>query len=354
MARIRVGLDVGSTSVRAAELRLGGGGPSVDRVAQVPLPPDAVENGEIRDVEAVADAFRELWRRGGFRSREVTMGVGNQRVVVREVTLPSIPEKELRQSLPFQVQELIPIPVDNAVLDFDILEEFEEDGRKMVRLMVVAAQRDMVEQHLQAAGSAKLQPIGMDLVPFAIVRAVGEYEGLGLDEADAGGEAVVDVGADVTNICVHERGLPRFVRILPSGGNDVTSQVAEALDLSAEQAEILKRGGSLNGGTPPSEEARRTLEQRVNALVDEIRSSLDFYRAQTPGAQISRVLVSGGGSKMPGFVDLIGQRMGTPTHRGHAFSKVDVRVALGQADLAEAEPLLAVAVGLALPQEDGR
>jgi type IV pilus assembly protein PilM len=269
------------------------------------------------------------------------------------VTVPATSEKELRQTLPFQVQELIPIPVGDAVLDFDVLEELEQEGRSMLRLMVVAAQRDMVQQHIQAAGAAKLEPIGMDLVPFAIVRSVGQYEGLGLEESDTGGEAVVDVGADVTNICVHERGVPRFVRILPSGGNDVTGAVAGALDVTEEQAEVLKRGGPLNGG-PPSEEAKRTLEQRVNALVDEIRSSLDFYRAQTPGAQISRVLVSGGGSKMPGFVDLIGRRMGTPTHRGHAFSKVGVRVALSQADLAEAEPLLAVAVGLALPQEDGR
>jgi type IV pilus assembly protein PilM len=353
MARTRIGLDVGSTSVRAAELSVGGSKTSVVRVAQVPVPPGAVENGEVKGPEALAEAIRELWRRGGFRSKQVVMGVGNQRVVVREVTLPALPEKELHQSLPFQVQELIPIPVDEAVLDFDVIEELEQDGRKMLRLMIVAAHRAMVDQHLQAAEAARLEPIGVDLVPFAIVRSVAQYEGLGLDEDELGGEALVDVGADVTNICVHERGLPRFVRILPSGGSDVTKAVAQALDISEEEAEIFKRGGPLRNGHTP-EEARRTLEQRVNALVDEIRSSLDFYRAQTPGAQISRVLVTGGGSKIPGFVEMIGNRMGTPTRRGHAFSKVDVKVALSQADLVEAEPLLAVAVGLALPQEDGR
>lgn len=352
MARGRVGLDIGSTNVRAAELSLSGT-PSVDRIAQVPLPPGAVDNGEVRNPEETSEAIRELWRRGGFKSKQVALGVGNQRVVVREVTVPALPEKELRQSLPFQVQELIPIPIEDAVMDFDVLEEVEQEDRKMLRLMVVAAQREMIDQHLAAVLAARLEPVSVDLAPFALVRSVGEYEGLGLEEAEGGGEALVDVGGDVTNICVHERGVPRFVRILPSGGNDVTSAVAGALGISTEQAEALKRGIPLEQGPPP-EEARRTVEQRAAALVDEIRSSLDFYRAQTPGAQVGRILVTGGGSKMPGFIELLGQRVGVTTARGHAFGKVSVRVKLDDADLAEAEPLLAVAVGLALPQNGAR
>lgn len=353
MARALVGVDIGTTSVRGAELSLGGSMPSVVRIAQVPLSAGAVENGEVRGVDEVTEAVRELWRRGGFKSKQVTLGVGNQRVVVREVTVPSLPEKEMQQSLPYQVQELIPIPMEEAVFDYDVLEEVEEDGRKMSRLLVVAAQRDMIETHLRTVVDAKLEPVGVDLVPFALVRSIGEWEGLGLGETDAGGEAVVDVGADVTNICVHERGVPRFVRILPSGGNDVTGSLASNLGVSQEDAEIFKRGGPLTGKAP-SDEARQTLQQRTAGLVDEIRSSLDFYRAQTPGAQVSRVLVSGGGSKMPGFVEMLGQRIGVPTQRGRAFAKVNVQLSLTEADLVEAEPLLAVAIGLALPEEGSR
>src|ERR671925_2105427 len=128
MPRTRIGLDIGSTAVRAAELTEGTP-PSVVRAAQVPLPPGAVENGEVRNVEAVAEGLRELWNRGGFKSRKVYMGVGNQRVVVREIALPTMPEKELRQSLGFQVQEFIPMPVDEAVLDYHVIEETEIDGR---------------------------------------------------------------------------------------------------------------------------------------------------------------------------------------------------------------------------------
>ena len=348
MAKTRVGLDVGSTAVRAAELTLSDP-PTLVRAAQVPLPPGAVESGEVRDIDAVAGAMRELWQRGGFKSKDVTMGVGNQRLVVREVTIPALPEKELRESLRFQVADMIPIPIDDAVLDYDVLEEMEQEGQKMLRLLVVAAQRDMLEQLVHAATRAKLNVVGVDLIPFALVRSVGG-DGMGLDEADAGGEAVVDVGADVTAICVHERGLARFVRILPSGSHQITKAMATSLGVSEEQAEAIKRGQPLNGG-PGSEDAKPVLESRAQALVDEIRSSLDFYQAQSPGARVSRVLMTGGGSKLSGLIELLGRRVSAHVDRGRPFDKVNVRLKLEDKDLAEAEPLLAVAVGLALPTE---
>jgi type IV pilus assembly protein PilM len=349
VARGRIGLDVGSTAVRAAEVAVGSDPPSLVRAAQVPLPLGAVESGEVRDVEALSGAIRDLWQRGAFKSRQAVLGVGNQRVVVREVTVPALPPKELKQALPFQVQDLIPIPVDEAVLDYDVLEELEQEGAKMLRLLVVGAQRDMINRMVDAAVRAKVEPVGVDLVPFALIRAVGQDEGLGLEESDLGGEAIVDVGADVTNICVHERGVARFVRILPSGGRDVTVAMATSLGISEEDAETLKRGQPVEGG-PTADQVETTRRSRVAALVDEIRSSLDFYRAQTPGAEVSRVLVTGGGSKLTGLVELLDERVDAQVERGRAFQKVAVRLDMDEATMAEAEPLLAVSLGLALPQ----
>jgi type IV pilus assembly protein PilM len=349
VARGRIGLDVGSTAVRATEVVLGSDPPSLVRAAQVPLPPGAVESGEVRDVEVLAAAVRELWQRGAFKTRQAVLGVGNQRVVVREITVPALPPKELKQSLPFQVQDQIPIPVDDAVLDYDVLEEIEQDGAKMLRLLVVAAQRDMVNRMVDAAARAKIEPVGVDLVPFALIRAVGQDDGLGLEDSDLGGEAIVDVGADVTNICVHERGVARFVRILPSGGRDVSVAMATSLGIPEEDAEALKRGQPVEG-SPPAEQVDNTRRARVAALGDEIRSSLDFYRAQTPGAEVSSVLVTGGGSKLPGLVELLDERIDAQVQRGHAFQKVNVRLDMDEATMAEAEPLLAVSLGLALPQ----
>jgi len=335
--------------VRAAELAEGAP-PTVIRAAQVPLPAGAVENGEVRDVDVVADALRELWspRHGAFKSRKVWMGVGNQRVVVREIALPAMPEKELRQSLGFQVQEFIPMPVDEAVLDYHLIEEIEVDGRQMLRLLLVAAQKTMVDALVAAATNAKLEPMGLDLVPFAMVRAVGA-SGAGMELERTGDEAVVDVGAHVTNIVVHAGGETRFVRILPSGGRDITVAIARGLSVDDDVAERLKRGEFVEEVAATPKQALEVAMQRATQFVDEIRSSLEFYTAQTQGARIDRLLISGGGSKLEGFIDILRQRIPVTVEPGRVFSHVGSKLSLSEGAQAEAEPLLATAVGLAIP-----
>jgi type IV pilus assembly protein PilM len=347
MARTRIGLDIGSTAVRAAELTEGTP-PSVVRAAQVPLSAGAVENGEVKDVGAVAEGLRELWTRGGFKSRKVYMGVGNQRVVVREIALPAMPEKELRQSLGFQVQEFIPMPVEEAVLDFHVIEETEIDGRQMLRLLLVAAQKAMVDTLVGSATAAKLEPLGLDLIPFALVRAVGAI-GAGMELEERGGEAIVDVGAHVTNIVVHAAGETRFVRILPSGGRDVTNAIARSLSVDEEVAERLKRGEVVEDDTAAVARATEVSLQRATQFVDEIRSSLEFYTAQTQGARIDRVLISGGGSKLKGLLEILRQRIPVVVEPGRVFEHVNSQLSLSPGAQAEAEPVLATAVGLAIP-----
>ncbi len=346
MARTRVGLDIGSTAVRAAEVS-GGDVPVLIRAAQVPLPQGAVENGEVRQPTVVTDALKELWDRSRIRARQVLLGVGNQRVVVREVALPWLPEKELRSSLGFQVQEFIPISVEDAVLDFDPLGEFEQEGRRMLRILLVAAQKVMVSAAVEAAQGAKLEPVGIDLNPFALVRAVGTSDEA-LDLETAGDEAVVDIGAHVTNICVHDRGVARFVRILPTGGRDITLAIARGLGVEDEVAEGLKRGEYVEGG-PAQKDVERIALSRAGSFVDEIRSSLEFYTAQVPGARIWRVLVTGGGSKLKGFIELLQERIPVKVDRGRVFERVKSELDLPPDAMEDAEPVLAVAVGLAIP-----
>jgi type IV pilus assembly protein PilM len=372
VAKGRIGLDIGSTAVRAVELA-GGDPPTVVKAAQVPLGAGAVENGEVKEPELVTAALRELWERGGFKSRQVNMGVGNQRVVVREIALPYLPEKELKASLGFQVQEFIPMSVDEAVLDYDPIGEFEQDDRRMLRMLLVAAQRQMVDRVVAAATGAKLEPVGLDLVPFALVRSIGTT-GVGMDLEDEGDEAVIDVGAHVTNIVVHAGGTVRFVRILPSGGRDVTLSIARGIGVDDEIAERMKRGedveieepdedlgemageGESEGEAVPARPERpdvgrvRDLAmQRAGTFVDEIRSSLEFYTAQAQGARIARVLVTGGGSKLEGFLELLRQRIPVQVDIGRVFQHARSQLSLSDEALAEAEPVLAVAVGLAIP-----
>ena len=394
MPRTRIGVDVGSTAVRVAEVAAGEI-PVIVRAAQVPLPPGVVEAGEVRQPEIVGEALRELWSKAGVKSKQVHLGVGNQRVVVRELALPWLPEKELRDTLGFQVQEFIPMASDEAVLDFDPLGEMDQGGRRMVRILLVAAHKPMVNALVEAALAAKLDPQGIDLTPFAVIRAVGAGDD-GLDLDSSGDEAIVDIGAQVTSICVHDRGVSRFVRMLPSGGRDITLALASALGVDDEMAERLKRGERFGGiadavpavgspadgapavqlpppadalpvdtlptGTLPVEaprgvpgvladpaEVRDLALTRAGSFVDEVRSSLEFYTAQTPNAQIGRVLVVGGGSRLDGLLELLQERLPVPVDRGRLFERAKSEIELSAEASAEAEAVLAVAVGLAIP-----
>ena len=376
MARTRIGVDVGSTAVRVAEVAAGDI-PVIVRAAQVPIAPGIVESGEVRQPDALAGALRELWDMSGVKSKQVHLGVGNQRVVVREVALPWLPEKELRETLGFQVQEFIPMAADEAVLDFDPLGEIDQGGRRMVRILLVAAHKPMVNALVDAALAAKLDPQGIDLSPFAVIRAVGTGdEGLDLDAG--GDEAIIDIGAQVTSICVHDRGVTRFVRMLPSGGRDITLALAAGLGVTDDVAERLKRGESVEAleapgegdmplpppgeagvplppqadrspQLPPPAEIRDLALTRAMSFVDEVRSSLEFYTAQMPNAQIGRVLVVGGGSRLDGLLDLLQERLPVPVDRGRLFERVKSEIELSAEASTEAEAVLSVAVGLAIP-----
>jgi type IV pilus assembly protein PilM len=377
MAKTRIGVDVGSTAVRVAEVATGDV-PVVVRAAQVPLAPGVVEAGELREPEAAAEALREVRSKAGVEAHQVYLGVGNQRVVVREVALPWLPEKELRDTLAFQVQEFIPMATDEAVLDFNPLGELDQGGRRMQRILLVAAHKGMINALVDAALAAKLDPVGIDLTPFAVIRAVGTGdEGLDLDSDSSGDEVIIDIGAQVTSICVHDRGITRFVRVLPSGGRDITLALATSLEIDEEIAERLKRGegtgpaaetpvqtvetvelpapppprpvAASNGDLPDPAQVRSLTLARAGSFVDEVRSSLEFYAAQMPNAQIGRVLVVGGGSRLDGLLELIQERLPVPVDRGRLFERAKSELDLSPEAAAEAEAVLSVAVGLAIP-----
>ena len=237
-----MGLDIGTSGVRAAEITTSKGGATLERFGQVALPAGAVRDGEVIDADAVAAAVKQLWAQAKFSTKKVIVGVANQKVVVRQVDLPWLPVGELRKSLAFQVQDYIPMPVEQAILDFHPLEEFTNDaGGRMLRVLLVAAARDMVGSALAAVEKAGLQPSMVDLTSFAVLRSqVTASSGFAVEA-----EALVDVGASVTNIVVHQSGVPRFVRILLMGGSDITEAVAERLGVPAEEAEAVKQSAGL-------------------------------------------------------------------------------------------------------------
>ncbi len=342
--RSAIGLDIGTSGVRAAEVTFGKGEITLAKFGQVALQDGAVRDGEVMDVEAVGRAIKELWSHTKFSSNKVVLGVANQKVLVRQIDLPYLQGDELKRSLPFQVQDYIPMPVEHAVLDFYPLEEVQDDGQRMLRGLLVAASREMVLNSVHAAQKGGLTPTTVDLSSFAVLRSLGRGSLLGLSGES---EALVDVGARVTNIVVHEGGSPRFIRILLMGGQDLTETMAERMGVSLPQAETLKQQRGLTGDD--ADPAGRVLESGVATFLDEVKGSLDYFQSSQAAPRIGRILLTGGGSRLSGLAERLQQTTRIPVETGNAFSAMAMgKTGLSPDQIQFVEPLAVVPVGLAL------
>ena len=334
--------------MRAAELSFGKSGITLEKFGQVALPDGAVRDGEVIDPAVVADALKQLWAHTKFSSKQVIVGVANQKVIVRQVDLPWAPADELKETLGYQVQESIPMPVEQALLDFYPLEDLETDGGRRLRGLLVAASRDMVGAQLDAVQQAGLTPTMVDLTAFAVLRSLADSDHLGMGTHL---EALVDVGARVTNIVVHEGGVPRFVRILLMGGQDVTDAVVERVGVSQAQAEDLKRerGMRTTGDTAEEQAAGRTMEAAGQAFVDQVRGSLDYYSASSGSSPVDRLVLTGGGSRLSGLAERLQEAVRIEVVVGNPFGDLTLgKTGLSPEQMHFVEPMATVPVGLAL------
>jgi type IV pilus assembly protein PilM len=343
--RTAIGLDIGTSVVRAVELSYGRGGLTLERFGQVVLPDGAVTDGEVTDREPVTQCIKQLWSATGFTHKRVVLGVANQRVIVRQLDLPWMEQGELRAGLPFQVQDLLPMPTDQAVMDFYPMEEITQDGRRTLRGLLVAASKDTVLSNVTCAASAGLKVTSVDLTSFAVLRALGKQSGLEIET-----EALIDIGARVTNVVVHSSGVPRFVRILLMGGQDITDAVAQETGSTLMEAEALKQQYSIMGaGRGEFDSVQRAVVTTVSDFVDEIRGSLDYFAASNPGIRVQRILVSGGGSRLEGILDRLSDATRMPVVPGDPLVSLRMgRTGLDQQQLEFVRPLATVPVGLAL------
>jgi type IV pilus assembly protein PilM len=288
-----IGLDIGSTSVRAVEASRGKDGPAITRCGRLPLPPGAVRAGVVQDAKAVTLAVKQLRGAAKLRGRRVVLGLTNPQVVVRAMSVTNLPGPELRRSLPFQVADALPLPVERSLLDFHPLED--PGQRESVRGLLVAAPKDPVLAAVRAVERAGLHVVRVDLASFALLRAVSRV--------DAEVEAIVDVGARVTTVVVHAGGEPLIVRTVPRGGAEVTELLAARLGLSAAEAELAKcRVGLL---ADRDAEVAAVVRDAVRPLVGEIRSSFAYLTAEGLYSRVARLVLSGGGSLLPGLADTL-------------------------------------------------
>jgi type IV pilus assembly protein PilM len=312
--RTVVGLDIEPGFIAAAQVRVGGSGVAVERAAAATLAPGVLRDGEIADVDALAEALQELFHANKL-NRRVRIGVANQRIVVRTVDLPPLTDaKEIAAAVKFHAQDHIPMPLEHAVLEHQSLGVVDTAEGPRTRVVLVAARRDMVERLHGAARQAGLRPAGIDLSAFAMIRA--------LHRGHPGATLYVNVGG-MTNLALAEGVTCVFTRVVPGGIEALAGELSERRGLTLEHSRqwlshvgLVASVDSLSGEPEIVEEARSVLAEGVRRIADEVRNSLDYYRAQAGALAAERAVLAGPGVSIPGFPEELGAAIGLPVECG--------------------------------------
>ena len=341
MATRIVGLDIGNEVLRGIELEyVAKKRPVVMRYHEVALPEGAVRNGEVVEENTVATALKQLWADGKFRSRDVVIGLGNQKVLARDLVVPRGSIESIREALPFQVQDLIPVPVADALLDFYPVAEVPSETGPAVSGLLVAAVKSAVLANVNAVRKAGLWPVDVDLIPFALQRSIG---------ADIPGTAaVIDIGATSTNIVISTGGVPQFVRIIPAGGDDLTRALVTRLGIDRDLAERVKAGiGMANGSVlPENRPAVEVIYEVTRELLNSLRNTLNYFANTRENRHVEHVVLSGGAARLPGLAETLASMTSMTVTLADPFAKVELGKDAKQ--LAGSPARAAVALGLVL------
>jgi type IV pilus assembly protein PilM len=331
-----VGLKVGASQLAAARV-VNNGFPEVVQIAREPLEPGIVVGGELREPDALALALKEFFRKHKLPMRNVRLGIANNRIGVRTFEIGGIHDpKQLANAIRFRAQETLPIPIEEAVLDHQVLSEaVDPEGTLVRRVLLVVAYRDLIDRYTVACKKAGLGLVGIDLEAFALLRAVSAPDGRGdgnLDaEAPTGAVVAVSIGHQRSTLAVSDGRVCEFTRVLDWGGSALNVAVAHALDVAPSQAAPIKHALSLYDGPPveglsdeQTAKARDAVRAQLQIFARELVSSLHFYQNQPGSLGIGEIVLTGGTTHLPGIEREVERLVGVPVRVADPLERVKV------------------------------
>ena len=315
-----VGLDIGSSAVKAIELKQSGKGYRVSAIGVESVPPDSIVDGAIIDGGAVADAVRRLFTNKKFKAKDVVASLSGNSVIVKKITLPAMTEAELSESIYWEAEQYIPFDIQDVNLDYEILESGTgHDTQGSMDVLLVAAKKDKIADYTNVITQAGKTAVIVDVDAFALQNAY---------EANYGFEpnavvAILNAGASAININILAGAQSVFTRDVSMGGNAFTEAVQKELDLPYESAEQLKKGHDIEGAS--YEDARAVLKAMTDNVLLEVEKTFDFFKATAASDHIDRIMLCGGASRVEGFADALRERFGTEVEQFDPFRQVDDR-----------------------------
>ena len=344
-----VGLDIGSSAVKAVELKPTGKGLKVVAFSIEAVPPDSIVDGAIIDSSAVADAIHHVFGNTAFKTKEVAASLSGNAVIVKKISLPVMTEGELAESIYWEAEQHIPFDIQDVNLDYQILDAGTgADSKDTMDVLLVAAKREKISDYTNVISQAGRVPVIVDVDAFALQNAYERNYG------PSAGEIVVllNAGASVININIVSGAQSLFTRDISIGGNAYTEAVQKELNLPFDSAEQAKKGHPMDGVT--FKDVRPMLQAMTENVLLEIQKTFDFFKATASSDRIDRILLSGGASSVDGFAQALEHRFGASVESFDPFRRTAFDAAkLGVTD-EQLVPTVAVAVGLALRRAGDR
>ena len=345
--KLCVGVDIGASSVKLCQVKKSGRGHVLERFGMVSLPSETVVDGALMNSARVVEALQELIQMHKVKHRQVALSISGHSVIIKKIPLPQMTRQELEASIQWEAEQFIPFDINDVYIDVQIVNQTSAQQGQM-DVVLVAAKKDFVNEYTSVILEAGLEPVVCDVDAFAVETVFGMNYEVPTGES----LALVNVGASKTNINIIANGISSFTRDLSVGGNTFTEEIQKQMNISQEEAEALKLGGSSNDsentatGVVPHD-----VEQAIQTVADNITSdvqrSIDFYSATSADPSPANIYLSGGSARLPALARSIQTRIGVPVHVMDPFRKI-APGSLDQRFLQNVAPAAAVAVGLAL------
>jgi type IV pilus assembly protein PilM len=357
---VRVGIDLEQNSVAGVQTK----GLTLTHAGVRAIQEGLLFEGEVLNGDLLAEQLKAFWKESGFTGKRFTLGVANQRIVVRTEFFPMIADdKELRPAVEFWANESIPIAPENRILDFDRLDTVvSDDGTARQRVLIVAAQSDMIQQFTEVAKKAGLTLEGIDLQAFALVRSMAPRVAFVDQGASTGVEAaaLVNIGKGITSLAVVVNGAPLFTRVIGRGYETLVDALQANRGIEWNEADVMRMYIGFQGTQPALAdyepqtvaEVRAVLDDAGEVIADEIRRSVDYYQSLEISGPVVRVLLSGEGALTQNICEYLGQALHTGVELGHPLQYItENKTKMSDLELQAIGPRLAIAVGLALDDE---
>jgi len=337
-----VGLEISTHHIRAAEVEnFNKKNPVVKRYFEVPIMSNVAKDGEIIDVDLAVEALKNLWNIGKFSTKRVVLGIGNQRVLVRNKRIADMSLENLKTSLPFLVGDELPLAVDDSILDFYPISEDKEN--REINGLLIAGVKDIIDTNIRALEKAKLYPIGVDLIPFGLTRAL-------LEPNDGESSTVIlNIGSKSTHITITQNNIPIFVRFIPAGSDDIVESIQKITSFEYDKAlEVVNTlGVNSQAKDEQTQILSNTINEQVSSIYTSIRNTIVHVQEQYPENRLRNIILVGSGSKIPNLAESFTRALGLPIELGRA--KVKFPKTMNDQDIINSS----IAVGVALGDHRG-